>query len=274
MLKSFQNTIQDRKRLPLLLRSLGIDYKQETIVRPNGLAFHQIFYCVNGSIDLTILSRRYSVHTGDMFLIRSRDGHRYQPADPNQTPLLNFIGFEGSISESLMTGAGLTESGVYMISDTTPFFRSQQELLELSERRIKQKKNEYAKILFSMLLDLSSCITFSHGNLLIEKYQFIENAITFMEEHYWENISVSDIASACSRTPEHLCTTFKKETGQTVSHFLCAYRINQARILLRQSPEMTVKEIGLACGFLSPSYFGAVFKKICGMTPIEYRLSH
>lgn len=32
-----------------------------------------------------------------------------------------------------------------------------------------------------------------------------------------------------------------------------------------------IQEIGQACGYDSPSYFGKVFRKVCGVSPKEYR---
>ena len=70
---------------------------------------------------------------------------------------------------------------------------------------------------------------------------------------------------------EYMCSLFKSAMQQTIMHYLLELRIAQARILLIQYPEKTVKEISMMCGFESPSYFGSQFKRITSTTPENYR---
>jgi two-component system, response regulator YesN len=52
--------------------------------------------------------------------------------------------------------------------------------------------------------------------------------------------------------------------------YLAIVRIEEAKRLLRNSL-LKVYEIAEKVGYKSNSYFSAVFKESCGMTPLEYR---
>jgi len=66
---------------------------------------------------------------------------------------------------------------------------------------------------------------------------------------------------------------FRKETGQTFSEYLSAYRFAKARQWLIET-EMTVKEIAERLRYQNSQNFIRSFRKQEGMTPGQYRESH
>ena len=98
----------------------------------------------------------------------------------------------------------------------------------------------------------------------------VMNAISYIRLHYGEDISLSDVARLCRVTPEYLSKIFYKETGINFSPFLQNFRISVAKRLLLNS-DCKVYEIAEAVGFHDQKYFVKVFKKLCGITPSEYR---
>lgn len=49
------------------------------------------------------------------------------------------------------------------------------------------------------------------------------------------------------------------------------FRINLAKQMLVET-DLTIKEIGLNCGFHSPSKFVEIFRERCQITPQRYRM--
>jgi two-component system response regulator YesN len=47
-------------------------------------------------------------------------------------------------------------------------------------------------------------------------------------------------------------------------------RVNRAKFML-QSYRMSVKEIAATCGYSDAAYFCRVFRKVTGLTPMQYR---
>jgi two-component system response regulator YesN len=63
---------------------------------------------------------------------------------------------------------------------------------------------------------------------------------------------------------------FKKHNNQTFVEYLTQYRLDQAKVMLRNST-MKVFEIAEKIGYEDPHYFSYNFRKNIGMTPLQYR---
>lgn len=92
----------------------------------------------------------------------------------------------------------------------------------------------------------------------------------YLQQHYDEELSRSQIAGVFFLSPEYLGKVYKKQTGQNMKDYLTAYRIEKAKELLRTS-EQRVGDVALAVGFDNFTYFSTMFKKLTGQTPNEYR---
>lgn len=94
----------------------------------------------------------------------------------------------------------------------------------------------------------------------------------YIREHYQENIGRNEIGEHFHMVPEYLAKIYKKKTGQTLKDYINEYRIEQAKIMLRNSDRRII-DIALENGFDNVSYFSTLFKKITGMSPNDYRKS-
>ena len=63
---------------------------------------------------------------------------------------------------------------------------------------------------------------------------------------------------------------FKQEKGMNLSEYIENCRVRRAKELLKKS-ELKIKEIGLMVGYDAPHSFTRFFKRMTGVTPLEYR---
>ena len=98
----------------------------------------------------------------------------------------------------------------------------------------------------------------------------IRQAVTYIEEHYKEHISLEIVANEVTLSPVYFSGMFKREVGQNFSEYVTDYRIRKAKDLLKRS-NLSILEISDAVGFKDPKYFSKIFKKAAGITPAEYR---
>ena len=104
-----------------------------------------------------------------------------------------------------------------------------------------------------------------------EPLQGIKKAISFIELHFREHITLQQLAMLSGYNPSYFSELFCKVTGQTYKERVRELRTNYARMLL--SNGFSVSEACFASGFGSLSNFTATFKEKCGMSPNDYKKS-
>jgi AraC-like DNA-binding protein len=98
----------------------------------------------------------------------------------------------------------------------------------------------------------------------------IQRAITFIQENYSKEMSLSEIAKAASLSPTWLSTAFKKEVKIGLSQYIMEFRIKKSCELLLNTKK-SVTEIAYLTGFKDQSHFTKIFKKLKKTTPSEFR---
>lgn len=103
-----------------------------------------------------------------------------------------------------------------------------------------------------------------------EKY--ILSVKEFINKNYHRDITVDDMASYVSLSKNYLIRLFRRELGTTPNRYLTDVRLYHSRLLLTRTRQ-SVKNIGISCGFATPSYFIKCFREHFSETPLEYRAS-
>ena len=97
-------------------------------------------------------------------------------------------------------------------------------------------------------------------------------ACEYIEKNFQENINLNKISNYVSLSKNYFCNIFKKETGITIWDYLIRIRMEEAKRMLLETEQKTY-EISERVGYDDPSYFGRLFKKYTGFTPMEFRES-
>ncbi|PLT44775.1 Two-component response regulator yesN [Paenibacillus pasadenensis] len=92
----------------------------------------------------------------------------------------------------------------------------------------------------------------------------------YIDSRFHEEISLKSIAARFYLNPVYLGQLFKKSYGVYFNDYLLQLRIQQAKLLLRQT-EKRVYEIARCVGFDNPDYFICKFEKVEGKSPTAYR---
>ena len=98
----------------------------------------------------------------------------------------------------------------------------------------------------------------------------IRLALRYIEEHYREEISQTDIADAVHLNNSYFSTLFKKSLGKGFSDYLTELRIAHVKARLTAFSEK-IRVILADCGFHDYQYGVKVFKRLTSLTPSEYR---
>lgn len=95
-------------------------------------------------------------------------------------------------------------------------------------------------------------------------------AISFVDKHYGEEISLDIIAAYLKITPSYLSSYFKEKMGVNFSDYVQTYRMKKAVELL-ETTDIQVQAIANRVGYHSVNSFIRNFKKFTGYPPGEYR---
>lgn len=98
----------------------------------------------------------------------------------------------------------------------------------------------------------------------------VQKIIKKIKTSYKTNLTIDDIAKELDLNSTYLLQKFKKETDQTFTEYLTNFRVEKAKLLLKNST-LKVYEISSRVGIKPNYYFSSIFEKIVGTTPQEYR---
>lgn len=98
----------------------------------------------------------------------------------------------------------------------------------------------------------------------------IKKAQEFIESNYQDKITVEQLASMLALSRRNLERRFKKATANTVVQYIQRVKIEAAKMSLESSME-NISEIMYKVGYTDTKAFRTTFKKITGLSPIQYR---
>ncbi|GKX32105.1 hypothetical protein SH1V18_45850 [Vallitalea longa] len=98
----------------------------------------------------------------------------------------------------------------------------------------------------------------------------INNSIQFIEDNYYQDINVTDVANSVHVSYSHLSRLFKNNAGETINKYIKMVRLKKASYLLKCTNK-DMKTIAKEIGYNSEYYFCNDFKKNIGMSPGNYR---
>ncbi|MBD2846072.1 AraC family transcriptional regulator [Paenibacillus sp. IB182496] len=97
----------------------------------------------------------------------------------------------------------------------------------------------------------------------------VEQAVIVLGERYQEDISLEYCADRVGMHPSAFSKAFKRMTGLNFIDYVTQLRLEQARLMLRDT-DAKISEVAEEVGY-QHSYFNRLFKKHEGVTPSQYR---
>lgn len=93
----------------------------------------------------------------------------------------------------------------------------------------------------------------------------------FIHNNYMKDISLSDAAAYLNLHPAYTSQLIKKETGDSIVHYINQCRIDKAKPLLAGRNQVALEKIAACVMFENRRTFYKVFRKYAGQTPGEFR---
>lgn len=243
-------------------------------------------YCREGSLTMEWNNGMYCMKKPGSICIDSRVHHQGMTYFPTNHYHGITIGFVSSLSEKSLAknAAGIPidvksirkkfcgEDGYFIIQEN-------ETLKSLFTDLYRVPENAKFPYFRTKILELLVCLSVMEAKTAkdggayfykdkVEKTRAVQKLIS---ENINQEFTIERLAKQFDISQTALKGCFKSLYGESIYRWLREYRMEKAREYLTQREDMSIADIAGAVGYKSQAKFGAVFKKLCKMTPNEYR---
>lgn len=105
----------------------------------------------------------------------------------------------------------------------------------------------------------------------IKQPKLIDDIQKYLKANYQKSITNTVLSKEFGFVPSYISRLFKQHNnGISPGEYLSSYRIEKAKRIMKENPDLMVKEVADMVGFHDAYYFSKIFKKKTGMWPTEY----
>ncbi|MGO4274862.1 helix-turn-helix transcriptional regulator, partial [Paenibacillus sp. TAF58] len=98
----------------------------------------------------------------------------------------------------------------------------------------------------------------------------VELIKSYIDHHYFEDISIALFTEKYFISKEHLLRLFKQRYGSGIYEYTLQIRMEKAKELL-MDPELKIQTVSEKIGYNDTNYFSKAFKKHFGISPLAFR---
>ncbi|AWB45655.1 AraC family transcriptional regulator [Paenibacillus sp. CAA11] len=237
--------------------------------------FFLFHYIENGAGVFRTEEAVFHLQAGSGFLIHPNQLVSYA-SDHEQPWKYRWMAFTGGNAASLVQRAGFSlslpimhgnvHSGIpQALASILQLFREQREGAHLAS----------LGYLYLILAEAEGSRTENMAPLTGETRgdRIVKQMIHYMSSQYAYPISIEEMCSGLGYNRAYLSRIFKKETGISPVSYLLKLRIDKARHLLRERPDLSIEQVANSVGIPDSLYFSRQFRRFHGEAPSRYRQS-
>lgn len=98
-------------------------------------------------------------------------------------------------------------------------------------------------------------------------YQY---AVSYIRENYAKAISIQNVCTEVGISQTYLSRLFRKHGNTSFNTFLTQCRITAAMNLMREHPDMALRNVASCVGYEDYAYFSKVFHQVVGISPSQW----
>lgn len=282
---------ENKLSLPLILLNVGriemnADWNFPSLCSP----FLRIYYVEQGEARVDMHGKSHRLRPGHLYMIPPFTRHSDSCSGP-------FVHYYMHILDQTIQGQNIYEQNlfpfeleadneaialVHRLMDINPYSHLRQsapasydnrQAISEAVNRFTQKRNQQQYETQAILMMLISRF---YNRAIPQKTSNDDRLIRvqrYIRQHLDTPLPLDELAGQAAICKDSLIRLFKRELGITPVDYIINKRIERAQMLLL-THTIPVKEIALQLGFSNQSYFTSQFKRITGLTPLEYRKQH
>ncbi len=248
--------------------------------------YYEFVYVLEGMVDHIINGEHHILREDNYFLLDPKDEHMYVSINDEPFRIINFM-FDPALIDANFTLdtpfkeiikhplIGISPKKLSTLPLAVQFSddsRTIKNVFTDSLNEYRQKKPGYLNVLRANVVKIIiNCLRNVYENEdFSKKSAFVDTITKYVNEHYSENISLSELCDKLGYSVQYVSRAFKTQIGVNFSEYLKKVRVQKACSLLL-STDMTIQQIVNAVGYSNIAFFYKAFKKIMGETPMEFR---
>lgn len=244
---------------------------------------YEIYYLMSGERNYFVDNKVYNIKKGDIVLINHNVIHRTISVNSSKYERAcfyfndNFLkSFPQYINSIDISSCFKENVNIMRLDYSQQLFMDQLVKKMNNECTLKSDLNKaYVQILMiELLIFIQRCIKTQRlinntANLDTKQKKILE-IITYINNHYMDELSLSLLSNKFYVSISYLTKNFRLVTGFSFIEYLNNLRIKEAINLLQQT-NLSISTISQKVGYTNISHFGRIFKSIAGCSAIKYR---
>lgn len=249
--------------------------------------FIEISYILSGSSTQKIDNRIYETKDGDLLFMTIGQQHTYTVNENSRMKYYNILIDPDLINKSIISSNSILETmllstfediiKVNVSSRCISFSGNEKIKLEniLDEMyyEYEEAPNKNDSVLMGYLMVLFAYIFRKISPDTVNNSTIPPNIINYIDNHFTENITLRQLSDLSLYSPKYFSKLFKNCYGISITEYIQRKRIDMGKQLLSES-NYRIDAISEEVGYSNVAHFHKYFKKLCGVTPNEYRQQH
>ena len=233
----------------------------------------EVFFVTGGQGFLRLFDSDIPITTDDVIIVNANVEHTEISSEeyPLEYIVIGIDGIEALSGDNGKDGYSI----VHFQSERETFLFFLKNLLKEIEAKPPGYHTACQDLLEILLLHLMRRSEFSVTFVPSSRKSSKEAALVrrFIDNHFKEDLSLDDLAEHAHISKYYLVHIFTKEYGTSPINYLLSRRIQESVYLLTET-RLSLSDISGTLGFSSPSYFSQSFRRVKGISPLQYRIQN
>lgn len=247
------------------------DYRDDTTVfLSEGCPPHfhhqvELLACERGAFDVTVNNHSFRLGAGEAAVSHCYDIHRYDRLSADA------VGYCFIVSQRYLSGYLAATKGKALSSHVISRPDAAEIILNAA-KTYQRHQTDGNQVLLSGLVNTAlgtvlDCVPLIPlADAQDEKLDFVRELLTYVHEHYDENLTLDSLARRFGYSPNHFSHLFNLYLKTNLKDYLNELRVSRAAALLKEG-EISVTDAALEAGFTSARTFYRCFSKAYGTAP-------
>lgn len=286
------------RRMParMLPEVSNVGFWDATTEQTWGLKWHrnegiELTYLSRGRLEFSVDSERFLLKSGDLTVTRPWQHHCL--GNPHIGPSrLHWLILDVAVrhpnqpwkwpSWLILSPADVRQLTTLLSHNEQPVWRANREIAACFERlavlaqttkplTVQTRLQLHINELFVALLELLQKREVKLDARLVSRRRTVELFLAALPQHLEKEWTLDEMAYQCSLGASAFTAYCQQITNLTPAKYLTLCRVEAAKRMLAEQPEMTITEVALACGFQSSQYLATVFHNSTGLSPRDFR---